>query len=54
VARNVITPGSPLGGFGVRRGAGSWKVRLASWNIASLTDKSIELVKSLRRRRISI
>ena len=30
------------------------KVRLASWNIGSLTGKSIELVKALRRRKISI
>jgi len=29
-------------------------VRLASWNIGSLTGKSIDLVKSLRRCRISI
>jgi len=29
-------------------------VRLASWNIGSLTGKSIELVKILHRRRISI
>ena len=36
---------------------GNWgfqKVHLASWNIGSLTGKSIELVKSLYRRRISI
>ena len=38
----------------VGRGAGFRKVRLASWNIGSLTGKSIELVKSLRRRKISI
>ena len=30
------------------------KVRLASWNIGTLTSKSIELVKSLRRRKVSI
>ena len=29
-------------------------VRLASWNIGSLTGKAIELVKVLHRRRISI
>ena len=29
-------------------------MRLASWNIGSLTGKSIELLKSLHRRRISI
>ena len=34
----------------------SWliNVRLASWNIGSLTGKSIELVRILHRRRISI
>jgi len=31
-----------------------WIVRLASWNIGSLTGKSLELVKSLHRCRISI
>jgi len=54
VASYVIVPPSPTGGYGVRRGAGSWKVRLASWNIGSPTGKSIELVKSFCRRRISI
>jgi len=54
VTSNVIAPASPPRGYGVRRGAGSWKVRLASWNIGSLTSKSIKLVKSLQRRRISI
>ena len=39
---------------GVRKGVGLRKVRLASWNIGFLTGKSIELVKSLRRRTISI
>jgi len=29
-------------------------VRLAFWNIGSLTGKSVELIKSLHRRRISI
>ena len=29
-------------------------MRLASWNIGSLTGKSIELVKALHKRRISI
>ena len=45
MASNVNAPASHSGGCGVRRGAGSWKVRLASWNIGSLTNKSIELVK---------
>jgi len=40
--------------FGGRRGVGLQKVCLAYWNIGSLTGKSIELVKSLHRRRIRI
>jgi len=39
---------------GVSRGVGFRQVCLASWNIGSLTSKSIELVKSLHRCRISI
>ena len=35
-------------------GVGLQKVRLTSWNIGSLTGKSIELIKSLHRRKISI
>lgn len=54
MASNVVVPASLLGGIGVGRGAGWRKVRLAYWNIGSLTGKSIELVKSLYRRRISI
>jgi len=54
VTSYVNAPASPPGGCGVRRGAGIWKVHLASWNIGSLTGKFIELVKFLRRRRISI
>ena len=51
---NVVVPASLLGGIGVGRGADFRKVRLTSWNIGSLTGKSIELVKSLYRCRISI
>ena len=54
MASNVVVSASPLGGFAVGRGEGFRKVRLASWNIESLISKSIELVKSLRRRKISI
>ena len=54
MASNVVVSASPPGGCGVGRGVGFRKVRLASWNIGSLTGKSIELVKSLRRRKISI
>ena len=38
----------------VRRKSELINVRLASWNIGSLTGKSIELVKILSRRRINI
>ena len=54
MASNAVVPASPPGSIGVGRGAGSRKVCLASWNIGSLTGKSIELVKSLSRRKISI
>ena len=53
MASNVVASTSPPGGTKVRRGVGFRKVRLASWNIGSLIGKSIELVKSLRSRRIS-
>ena len=54
VGSHVAVSACPPGSFGVRRVLGLRKVRLASWNIGSLTGKSIELVKSLRRRSISI
>ena len=54
MASNVVVSASPPGGFRVGRGAGFRKVRLGCWNIGSLTGKSVELVKSLRRREISI
>ena len=45
MASNVVVPASYSGGNGGRRGGGFRRVRLASWNIGSLTAKSIELVK---------
>ena len=54
MVNNVVSVASPPGGIGVRRGVGVRKVRLASWNIGSLTRKSIKLVKSFHRQRISI
>ena len=54
MASNAAVSASPPGNNEVRRGVGLRKVRLASWNIGSLTGKSIELVKSLHRRRINI
>ncbi|KAG5571716.1 hypothetical protein H5410_061482 [Solanum commersonii] len=37
-----------------KRVAGSHKLRVGSWNIGSLTGKSVELVKILKKRRINI
>ena len=54
MASNIVVSAGPPRGSGGRRGGGFWKVRLASWTIGSLTGKSIELVKSLHRRRINI
>ena len=54
MASNVVASTSPPGGNGVRRGVGFQKVRLASWNIGSLTGRSIKLIKSLHRCRIKI
>ena len=54
MAGHVAVSACPLGSSGVRRGLGLRKVRLASWNIRTLTGKSIELVKSLHRRKVSI
>jgi len=54
MASHVAVSACPPESFGVRRDLGLRKVRLASWNIGSLSGKSIELVKSLRRRKISI
>jgi len=54
VTSNVVVSACPPGGSGSRRGGEFRSVRLASWNIGLLTGKSVELVKSLRRRRISI
>jgi len=54
VASYVVALAGPPGVNGVRKSVGLRKVRLASWNIGSLMGKSIELVKFLRRRKISI
>ena len=37
-----------------RKGVGLDRVRLASWNVGTLTSKSLELVQALRRRKVSI
>jgi len=54
VANYEVVNACPPGGNRVRRRSKLVNVRLASWNIGSLTGKSIELVKILHRRRISI
>ena len=54
MASNVVVSAGPPRGSGGGRGGGFRKVRLASWNIGSLAGKSVELVKSLYRRRINI
>ena len=50
---NVVASASLPRGNELRKGEGFRKVRFVSWNIGSLTAKSVELVKSLYRRRIS-
>ena len=45
---------SKVRGKGGKRVIGLFKLRIASWNIGSLTGKSIELVKYFKRRHINI
>jgi len=54
MANNVVDRACPPGRKRVRRGSEFVSLRLAFWNIGSLTDKSIELVEALHRRKISI
>jgi len=54
MANNVVVSACPSGGKQVRRRSVLDNLRLASWNIESLTGKSIELVKALHRHKISI
>jgi len=51
---NIVALASPPYAKGVRRGVGFRKVHIASWNIGSLTGKSVQLVKSLHRCRTNI
>ena len=37
-----------------RKGVGLDRLRFASWNVGTLTSKSLELVQALRRRKVSI
>jgi len=54
VANYEVDNACPLGENWVRRRSDLVNVRLVSWNIGSLTEKSIELVKILHRCRINI
>jgi len=54
VANNVIVSACPPGENRVRRKSGIIKLRLPSWNIRSLMEKSIELAKALHRHKIRI
>ncbi|XP_019251074.1 PREDICTED: craniofacial development protein 2-like [Nicotiana attenuata] len=51
-----VGPGSGCGtgGRGGRGGKGAYRLRIGSWNIGSLTSKSIELAKILQKRNINI
>nr|XP_016446443.1 PREDICTED: craniofacial development protein 2-like [Nicotiana tabacum] len=42
------------GSRGGRGGKGAYRLRIGSWNIGSLTSKSIELAKILQKRKINI
>ena len=54
MADNVRVSVYSLEGKRVRKRSEIVKLHLASWNIGSLIGKSIELVKALHRRKISI
>ena len=54
MANNVIAGACPSGSKKGSRGSHLDKLRFALWNIGTLMGKSIELVKVLHRRRISI
>lgn len=46
--------GSGVRGSWIRQGEGASRYRVGSWNISTLHNKSIELVKILKKRKISI
>jgi len=54
VANYEVYRACPPGRVRVRRRSELINMRLAPWNIGTLTGKAIELVKVLHRRRISI
>jgi len=49
VASNGVVRACPLGGKRGKQGVEIDKLRLASWNVGTLTGKLIELVQALRR-----
>ena len=52
-SNGVVRACSPRGKQG-KKGVRIDKLRLASWNVGTLTGKSIELVQALHRRKVSI
>ena len=54
MASNEVDSACPLGVKRVRKRSELGNLRLVSWNIGILMGKSIELVKSLHRCKISI
>jgi len=54
VSSNDVVRACPPRGKRVRKGGGLARLCFASWNIGTLTGKSIELVKTLHRRKVNI
>ena len=54
VASYGVSRVCPLGGKQSRKGVGLDRLRFASWNVGTVTSKSLELVQALHRRKISI
>ncbi|XP_070032934.1 uncharacterized protein [Nicotiana tomentosiformis] len=46
--------GGVAGGNGGKGNKGAYRLRIGSWNIGTLTSKSVELAKILRKRRVNI
>ena len=54
MANNGVVWACPLRGKRVRKGVGIYKLRCASSNVGTLTNKSIELVQALHRCKMNI
>ena len=54
MASNGIARACPPREKRVKKGLGIDKLRYASWNVGTLTSKSIELVQALHRRKVNI